>query len=31
MAGDAAVKTPREKADDIEEDRRDRMDDARRR
>jgi hypothetical protein len=31
MAGDAAVKTPREAADDVADDRRDRMDDARRR
>jgi len=31
MAGDAAVKTPREARDDVEDDRRDRMDDARRR
>jgi hypothetical protein len=30
MAGDAAVETPRERQDDIEDDRRDRMDDRRR-
>jgi hypothetical protein len=31
MAGDAAVKTPREKADDVAEDRRDRAEDRRER